>query len=87
MITTLILMGDAASHPFLMALVVESETKQVLIMKTFNVKLAPFIEKEFLERVARERAKPQSLRAIARKLNLSMYAVKRLIEYQQLCKN
>lgn len=56
-------------------------------MKTFNVKLAPFIEKEFLERIARERAKPQSLRAIARKLNLSMYAVKRLIEYQQLCKN
>ena len=80
-------MGDAASHPFLMTLVVESETKQVLYMKTFNVKLAPFIEKEFLERVARERAKPQSLRAIARKLNLSMYAVKRLIEYQQLCKN
>ena len=55
-------------------------------MKTFNVKLAPFIEKEFLERVARERAKPQSLRAISRKLNLSMYAVKRLIEYQQSCK-
>jgi len=80
-------MGDAASHPFLMTLVVESETKQVLYMKTFNVKLAPFIEKEFLERVARERAKPQSLRAISRKLNLSMYAVKRLIEYQQLCKN
>jgi len=56
-------------------------------MKTFNVKLAPFIEKDFLEKIERERAKPQSLRAISRKLNLSMYAVKRLIEYQQSSTN
>ena len=83
----MITVGDAASHPFLLTSVVISETYEVLYMKTFNVKLAPFIEKEFLERIARESAKPQSLRAIARKLNLSMYAVKRLIEYQRIITN
>jgi len=51
-------------------------------MKQFNVRLAPYIEGEFIEKVRIEAAKPQSLRAIARKLKLSVYAVKRLIEYQ-----
>ena len=51
-------------------------------MKQFNVRLAPYIEREYLEKIRIEASKPQSLRAIARKLNLSVYAVKRLIEYQ-----
>jgi len=51
-------------------------------MKQFNVRLASYIEGEFIEKVRVEASKPQSLRAIARKLKLSVYAVKRLIEYQ-----
>ncbi len=51
-------------------------------MKQFNIRLAPYIEGEFIEKVRIEASKPQSLRSIARKLSLSVYAVKRLIEYQ-----
>jgi len=51
-------------------------------MRQFNIRLAPYIEGEFLDKVRVEASKPQSLRAIARKLSLTVYAVKRLIEYQ-----
>lgn len=51
-------------------------------MRQFNIRLAPYIERDFLERIRAEASKPQSLRAIARKLKLTVYAVKRLIEYQ-----
>jgi hypothetical protein len=50
-------------------------------MENFNVKLAQYLEDEILARIARESRKPMSLRAIARKFNLSVYAVKRLIDY------
>lgn len=52
-------------------------------MRQFNVRLAPFIEREFLDKVRVEASKPQSLRAIARKLSLTVYAVKRLIDYSK----
>jgi len=50
-------------------------------MEKFNVRLASYFDESFLRRVAYEANKPQSLRAIARKLDLSVYAVKRLLEY------
>ena len=52
-------------------------------MEKFNVRLASYIDESYLKKVEREFAKPQSLRAIARKLDLSVYAVKRLIEYNK----
>ena len=52
-------------------------------MEKFNVRLASYLDESFLRRVAYEANKPQSLRAIARKLDLSVYAVKRLLEYNQ----
>ena len=50
-------------------------------MEKFNVRLASYLDESFLKRVAYEANKPQSLRAVARKLNLSVYAVKRLLAY------
>ena len=50
-------------------------------MEKFNTRLASYLDESFLKRVANEANKPQSLRAIARKLDLSVYAVKRLVEY------
>ncbi len=55
-------------------------------MQKFNVRLASYIDESYLKKVAHEADKPQSLRAIARKLNLSVYAVKRLIEYSKSLK-
>lgn len=56
-------------------------------MRKFNIRLASYIDENNLKKVANEAAKPQSLRAVARKLNLSVYAVKRLIEYNNSQKN
>ena len=50
-------------------------------MEKFNVKLAKYLEEETLTKIIKETRKPVSLRAIARKFNLSVYAVKRLIKY------
>lgn len=67
-------------HSFLSS-VSKTIIKPVLNMQKFNVRLAPYMDETFLKKVADEAAKPQSLRAIARKLDLTVYAVKRLIEY------
>lgn len=50
-------------------------------MEKFNVKLAKYLEDEMIAKIRSESKKPVSLRAIARKFNLSVYAVKRLIKY------
>ena len=52
-------------------------------MENFNVKLAKYLDDEILAKIIKETRKPVSLRAIARKFNLSVYAVKRLINYNQ----
>ena len=53
-------------------------------MNQFNAKLAPYIEEKILENIYREFQKPQSLRYVARKFNLTVYGVKRLIDYYEL---
>ena len=50
-------------------------------MENFNVKLAKYLDDEMIAKIGNESRKPVSLRAIARKFNLSVYAVKRLIKY------
>ena len=50
-------------------------------MHKFNVRLAPYLEDDFLKRMAAESKKPQTMRAVARKLDLSFYAVKKLLKY------
>lgn len=50
-------------------------------MKNFNQRLAGYIDESFLLKVADEIQKPQSMRAAAGKLNISVYALKRLYEY------
>jgi len=55
-------------------------------MRKFNIRLARFIDNGVVEKVAMEVAKPQSMRAIARKLEMSVYAVKRLLEYHNSLK-
>jgi len=55
-------------------------------MKNFNKRLAGYLNDEFLRRVANEMAKPQSHRAAAYKLKISVYAMKRLNEYYQSTK-
>jgi hypothetical protein len=55
-------------------------------MRKFNIRLARFIDSGVVEKVAMEVAKPQSMRAIARKLEMSVYAVKRLLEYHNSLK-
>ena len=72
-------MGRAA-HSFLTK-VSKTRIKPVKYMEKFNVRLAPYLDESFLKKVAYEANKPQSMRAIARKLNLSVYAVKRLLDY------
>ena len=61
----------------------ETRIKPAIYMEKFNVRLASYLDESFLQRVAYETNKPQSRRAVARKLNLSVYAVKRLFEYYQ----
>lgn len=55
-------------------------------MRKFNIRLARYIDNGTVEKVVMEVAKPQSMRAIARKLEMSVYAVKRLLEYQNSLK-
>jgi len=55
-------------------------------MRKFNIRLARFIDNGVVEKVAMEVAKPQSMRAIAKKLEMSVYAVKRLLEYHNSLK-
>jgi hypothetical protein len=50
-------------------------------MEKFNVKLAKYLDDEMIAKIGKESRKPVSLRSIAHKYNLSVYAVKRLIEY------
>lgn len=52
-------------------------------MTKFNIKLAPYLEDEMVATIAKESRKPVSLRSIARKFHLSVYAVKRLIDYSK----
>ena len=59
----------------------KKELNQYYTMHKFNVRLAPYLDKDFLKRVAAESEKPQSMRAVARKLDLSFYAVKKLLKY------
>ncbi len=56
-------------------------------MRKFNIRLARYIDNGTVEKVAIEVAKPQSMRAIAKKLEMSVYAVKRLLEYHNTLKN
>lgn len=53
-------------------------------MTKFNIKLAKYLEDDILANISKESKKPVSLRSIARKFNISVYAVKRLIEYSKL---
>jgi len=50
-------------------------------MKYFNAKLAPYLEDEKLDKIINLSKKPVSLRYIARRFNLTVYGVKRLLEY------
>jgi|GEM_PF-2323870 len=50
-------------------------------MAYFNAKLAPFLEKDTLDKISTEAKKPVSLRYLARKFKLTVYGVKRLLEY------
>ncbi len=52
-------------------------------MPKFNIKLAKYLDDEMLAKISKESNKPVSLRSIARKFNLTVYAVKRLIEYSK----
>ena len=52
-------------------------------MTKFNIKLAPYLEDDMVAKIAKESRKPVSLRSIARKFHLSVYAVKRLIDYSK----
>jgi len=52
-------------------------------MTKFNIKLAHYPEDDMVAKIANESRKPVSLRSIARKFNLSVYGVKRLIEYSK----
>ena len=70
------------AHSFLTN-VSETRIKPVDYMEKFNIRLASYLDESFLKRVAYEANKPQSLRAVARKLDLSVYAVKRLLAYNQ----
>ncbi len=50
-------------------------------MRYFNAKLAPYLEEEKLDKIINLSKKPVSLRYIARRFNLTVYGVKRLLEY------
>ena len=50
-------------------------------MNKFNKRLAGYLNDDFLLKVADEMAKPQSYRAAANKLQISVYAMKRLNDY------
>ena len=50
-------------------------------MKYFNAKLAPYLEDEMLEKIVNLSEKPVSLRYVANKFDLTVYGVKRLLEY------
>ncbi len=52
-------------------------------MAKFNIKLAQYLEDDMVTKIAKESRKPVSLRSIARKFHLSVYAVKRLIDYSK----
>jgi len=52
-------------------------------MTKFNVKLAKYLEDDVVAKIVKESRKPVSLRSISRKYNLTVYAVKRLIEYSK----
>jgi hypothetical protein len=52
-------------------------------MPKFNIKLAKYLDDEMLAKISKESKKPVSLRSIARKFNLTVYAIKRLIEYSK----
>ena len=52
-------------------------------MEKFNIKLAKYLDDEMLAKIRKESKKPVSLRSIARKFNLTVYAVKRLTEYSK----
>ena len=56
-------------------------------MRYFNTKLAPYLEEEKLNDIIRFSQKPVSLRYIARRFNLTVYAVKRLLEYYNNSQN
>lgn len=50
-------------------------------MRYFNTKLAPYLEDEQLDKIINLSKKPVSLRYIARRFSLTVYGVKRLLEY------
>ena len=50
-------------------------------MRYFNAKLAPYLENEKLDKIINLSKKPVSLRYIANKFNLTVYGVKRLLDY------
>jgi len=50
-------------------------------MAYFNAKLAPFLEQDTLDKISTEAKKPVSLRYLARKFKLTVYGVKRLLNY------
>ncbi len=52
-------------------------------MPKFKTKLTPYLEDKKLRPIVREAQKPVSLRYIARKYDLSVYGVKRLLKYHQ----
>jgi len=52
-------------------------------MTKFNSQLAPFLEKDMLEKLNEEAKKPVSLRYLANKFKITTYAVKRLLAYRQ----
>ena len=56
-------------------------------MKYFNVRLAPYLEEEIFKKIIKETKKPVSLRYVAKKFNLTVYAVKRLLEYHNSKQN
>jgi len=47
----------------------------------FNCKLAPYLEEEIFNQIISETQKPVSLRYVARKFDITVYAVKRIKEY------
>ena len=51
------------------------------MMKNFNAKLAPYLDDDTLKKIINLSNKPVSLRYIAKEFNLTVYGVKRLLEY------
>ena len=79
------MIGPISAHSLSM-MVQKLEANRYKIMRNFNKRLAIYLETPFLEKVANEANKPQSLKAAAKKLKISVYALKRLNEYYKSIK-